>query len=361
MKASLLFVAIIALWVQTGQASVDGMISYWRLDEPTGDIVLDSVGNNHGTIDNDPQRITGIVGGAVSFDGVWDGFWPRDCVRIDSPSDIPIGNSPWSLSMWIKIDNYPSHLTCYRGLIFDRGNSTGIQKGMHRLAVGWEQGGTNLWNCFWGTAWDYDTGITIDLETWYHITNTYDGSTARIYINGVEHWSQSIGSLDVRSSDIWLGGAACHLSAGTIDEVAIYDRPLAPEEIWRNYENGLNGIGYPIKVEIDIKPGSDLNAINPDSQGVIPVAILTTEDFDASTVDPDSIMIAGRGVAVRGKGSKSMARLEDVDGDGDIDLLVQVNTYVADHPWDSGPVDLTGETFDGTPIAGRDYVLVVPN
>jgi len=38
----------------------------------------------------------------------------------------------------------------------------------------------------------------------------------------------------------------------------------------------------PIEVEIDIKPGSDPNSINPNSNGVIPVAILGSAIFDAS-------------------------------------------------------------------------------
>ena len=40
------------------------------------------------------------------------------------------------------------------------------------------------------------------------------------------------------------------------------------------------------KVTIDIKPGSDPNSINLGSAGVIPVAILSSEAFDATTVDP---------------------------------------------------------------------------
>jgi len=44
-----------------------------------------------------------------------------------------------------------------------------------------------------------------------------------------------------------------------------------------------------LPVEIDIKPGSYPNSINPNSNGVIPVAILTTPSFDATTVDPLSV------------------------------------------------------------------------
>ena len=49
----------------------------------------------------------------------------------------------------------------------------------------------------------------------------------------------------------------------------------------------------PVKVQVDIaiKPGSDPNSINPNQKGVIAVAILTTEDFDATTVDPLSVNV----------------------------------------------------------------------
>ncbi len=49
----------------------------------------------------------------------------------------------------------------------------------------------------------------------------------------------------------------------------------------------------PIDVEIDIKPGSYPNAINLGSQGVIPVAILSSSDFDSTTVNRDTIELSG--------------------------------------------------------------------
>lgn len=116
----------------------------------------------------------------------------------------------------------------------------------------------------------------------------------------------------------------------------------------------------PITVQIDIKPGSDPNPINPGSNGLVPVAILTTDDFDASTVDPDTVTLAGAEVAVRGKSLKTMARMEDIDGDGDDDLLLQVETQSDDALWESGTVTLLGKTYDGQDIMGTDVVIIVP-
>jgi len=115
-----------------------------------------------------------------------------------------------------------------------------------------------------------------------------------------------------------------------------------------------------VSVAIDIKPGSDLNPINPGSNGLIPVAILTTDDFDAADVDPATVTLAGAEVAVRGKAEKLMARLEDIDGDGDDDLLLQVETQSEGALWESGPVTLEGKTYGGQDIEGTDEVIIVP-
>jgi hypothetical protein len=112
-----------------------------------------------------------------------------------------------------------------------------------------------------------------------------------------------------------------------------------------------------ITVEIDIKPGSDPNPINPDSKGLVPVAILSSKDFDARTVDEITVELAGAPVAMRGK-NKYMAHEEDVNGDGLIDLVVQVETSLAD--WGAGgTVKLTGETFSCKDIVGYDKVVIV--
>jgi len=83
-------------------------------------------------------------------------------------------------------------------------------------------------------------------------------------------------------------------------------------------------------IEIDIKPGDDTNRVNLGSKGVIPVAIFSTEDFDATELDPGNIFLAGSEVRVRGKGNKYLASEEDVNGDGLLDLVVKIETQNLD-------------------------------
>ena len=116
------------------------------------------------------------------------------------------------------------------------------------------------------------------------------------------------------------------------------------------------------EVTIDIKPGSYPNTINLGSNGVIPVAILSDPDFDATTVDPESVSLAGSGVAVRGKGNKYLAHEEDVNGDGLTDLVVKVETENLNLPdkFQEGYGIVTGQTSDGVEFTGSDYIIIVP-
>jgi hypothetical protein len=107
---------------------------------------------------------------------------------------------------------------------------------------------------------------------------------------------------------------------------------------------------------IDIKPGSDDNPINPKSKGVIPVAILTTPDFDATQIDPSTIAFGPAGASIAHK----HAHVEDVDGDGDLDLMVHFRTQETGIAAGDTEACLTAELYDGTPVQACDAILTVP-
>ena len=119
-----------------------------------------------------------------------------------------------------------------------------------------------------------------------------------------------------------------------------------------------------IHVNIDIKPGSDPNSINCKSKGnqtgVIPVAILTTEDFDAMTVDHTTVTFEGASEThVDKKTGEPRRHEEDVDGDGDMDLVFHFRFGDTNLTCDSTEGTLVGETYDGTQIEGTDAVRMV--
>lgn len=113
-----------------------------------------------------------------------------------------------------------------------------------------------------------------------------------------------------------------------------------------------------INVTIDIKPGSLPNSINLGSNGTVPVAVLSTVAFDASTVDPTTVTLASAPVKLKGKGTP-MASLSDVNDDGLLDLVVHVETQAFQLSYGDTLATLEGETFDGMSIRGVDTVRIV--
>ena len=113
-------------------------------------------------------------------------------------------------------------------------------------------------------------------------------------------------------------------------------------------------------VDIDLNPGEGANTINCTKSGVIPVAILTSDDFDATTVDHTTVRFEGASEAhVDKKSGEPRRHEEDVDGDGDPDLVFHFRADETDFTCESTEATLTGETFDGQAIEGTAAVRMV--
>ena len=117
-----------------------------------------------------------------------------------------------------------------------------------------------------------------------------------------------------------------------------------------------------IPVDIDIKPGSDPNSILcTNEKGVIATAILTTDDFDATTVDHTTVTFEGASEThVNKKNGEPRRHEEDVDKDGDIDLVFHFRFGDTDLTCGITEGTLKGETFDGQLIQGTDSVNQIP-
>jgi hypothetical protein len=110
-----------------------------------------------------------------------------------------------------------------------------------------------------------------------------------------------------------------------------------------------------VRVAIDIKPGRFPNSINPRSEGKTPVAILTTGAFDATSVDPSTVRFGRSG----NDASPVRSATRDVDGDGDIDMILHFNTQDTGIQCGDTSASLTGRVPGGQAIGGSDSVNIV--
>ncbi|MBS1569650.1 MAG: hypothetical protein JST45_09425, partial [Bacteroidetes bacterium] len=178
---------------------------------------------------------------ALSFDGV------NDQVVLGNTPSLNIAGNQITLEAWI----YPTawRTTSWQGnIINNEGGNIGY---MIRCGAN----GTFSFNLGDGSGWhevlSQDSALT--LNTWQHVAGTYDGSTMRIYVNGVE-LANSAATFNIVSSangteiGDWSNGTGRNFP-GKIDEVRIWNKALIVDSIqahmntaYCGYESGL--VGY---------------------------------------------------------------------------------------------------------------------
>jgi len=211
-----------------------GLVGYWSFDgkDITGVTTYDRSGQgNNGTLTNGPVRTLGKLGQALKFDGVDDvvqtaattllgkysiSFWYRNTVSPSTVGAEVLMDQPFA---WDSILD--------QGVSFswDHNNSTFVQ----------------AWAVYDGayTALKYTTSLSA--KTWYHLVLTYDGVTARAYLDGImEVSSAESPPTDSGTELIVMGSGATDgkFDDGTVDEVRIYNRALTADEVKRLYNLG---------------------------------------------------------------------------------------------------------------------------
>jgi hypothetical protein len=119
-------------------------------------------------------------------------------------------------------------------------------------------------------------------------------------------------------------------------------------------------------VQIDIKPNSYPNSVNINGNGIIPVAILGSSDFDVTLIDTSSLIFEGLSVRTKGNGD-TQCSVKDVTGanmpegepDGYDDLVCQFVDGDGFLITGVGTASVSGNLFDGTPIYGEDSINLV--
>ncbi len=210
----------------------DGPAAYWRLNEGGGTVAADQLANHPGTYAfsptmGQPGALFGDPATSTGFDGTTQ--------YVQAPSDFSTNTSQFSFEIWARPTGGAGN---YRGVLADR-----------IFPQGWNLylGASGAWE-FWlnsGTSMVSIAGGTSTLGAWHHIVGTYDGVTARLYVNGVAVASAAVSGFSPQQRNgIEIGqsepGSNLYFP-GQLQEAAVYTTALSATQVTHHYSVATTG------------------------------------------------------------------------------------------------------------------------
>jgi hypothetical protein len=205
----------------------NNLVAAFGFDENGGTIANDNSGNsNNGALTNGPAwSASGKYGGAISFDGI------NDLVNVADANSLDLATA-MTLEAWVK----PSNVTGYKAILCKENGTSNLA---YALCANDNNSKKLLTNAPIYSRWKYQytsTGTTkLPLNTWTHITSTYDGTTLRFFVNGAQvSATAATGNMVTTTNMLRIGGTPAmggQYFAGLIDEMRIYNRALNQAEI----------------------------------------------------------------------------------------------------------------------------------
>ena len=212
--------APVAVTVDNPPVDNSGLVGAWGFEEGTGAAVGDtSSANNDGAITGAAWTEAGRFGKALSFDGVDDIVTIADADTLDASDAL-------TLEAWVK----PAQHADWHTVMLKEKSGTDLNYALYSSSWG-HNPSAHAW-----VNGEKDTRGTanLPLASWSHLALTYDSSTLRLYVDGVQVSSKAVsGSIGASTLPLHIGGNALwgEFFKGAIDEVRVYRRALTAAEI----------------------------------------------------------------------------------------------------------------------------------
>jgi hypothetical protein len=211
----------------------DSPVAYWKLDEASGTMMIDSTANAH----NGTYTAVGItyqaVGAilpnpdyAVAFNGTSGASTVANSAALNPPAV--------SAEAWI----YPtSYANSYARILDKGGDCDGGGYDLEFNAVSLNGVRWVIWDV--SSPNNLDSDAVVPLNQWTHVVGTFDGTNMKMYVNGVLQSQHPTATMSVNSQALTIGveNGTCtqNYFPGTLDELAIYDHVLTALQVARHY------------------------------------------------------------------------------------------------------------------------------
>ena len=270
----------------TSRASLlNGLISYWPLDENSGLAIDTAGGGNNGLPINTNQSAAGKINTAYSFNGT------SSKVDMGNPSNLSL-TTAGTVSCWVYMPSLPTH----DGVIFEKADAV---NGLNGYALFYQKQSNSFQFMIADSIHHtlYNAGSSLLAATWYHVVCTWSG-TVSTYLNGSTVISSATQTYRCLSNvfDFALGSNLPTNSAyfaGIIDEVGVWNRYFNSWDVPGLYNSGA-GTPYPSSGD-NIPP-----VANAGPNQSLPVGTTSTT-LNGSGTDADGTVAAYAWIQTSGK------------------------------------------------------------
>ncbi len=218
--------ALLVLVVFLANTASAGLVGWWTFDETSGNTAKDSSGQtNDGRVNGTAKWVPGKIGGALEFNG-------STFVDCGNKASLNI-RGQITMSFWFKVAGFTNTWESFLA----KGD------GAYRSA---RSGGTGNATHMGISGSNYFDAVTVVTDNqWHHWAGIYDGTTAKIYLDGKLDATAIYGAPigDSSAYNLYIGEnqqATGRLLHGLMDDVRIYDRALTEEQLLDLINNGTS-------------------------------------------------------------------------------------------------------------------------